>query len=297
MTRIHSTLAAVLLTSATAMAHAEEGSFEKRVPAGPSGVVEVSNIAGAVDVVGWDRSEVDVKGQLDSEDVRIDVTSDEGRTRIRVVVPRRSDNDSEAQLQIRVPRASELEVSTVSADVTVRDVTGEQRLKSVSGNVKTDFAGHDVEVKTVSGDLWLRGKSADADVRLSTVSGNVRLDDAAGEVDAVSVSGDLSLTMKTARSVRLRTTSGGIEYRGRLTRGASFEAETTSGDINVRVPSEDGFQYEVSAFSGDIGNCFNVEAEKTSRHGPGYRLSGKRGEGSARIRMRTMSGDIDLCDR
>jgi DUF4097 and DUF4098 domain-containing protein YvlB len=296
MIRIQSTVAAAVLAGAAAMAHAED-SFEKRVPATPTGVVEISNVAGSVSVAGWDKPEVEVTAELGSEDTRVEVTSEDGRTRVRVIVPRNSEDDSDTELQVRVPRGSELQISTVSADIVARDVTGEQRLKSVSGNVKTDIAANDIEVKTVSGDLWLRGKSEDTDLRLSTVSGNMRLERAAGEVDAITTSGDMSLDVQPARSVRLRTTSGSVEYRGKLARDASFEAESVSGDLNVRASAENGFDFEISSFSGDIENCFNVEAEKTSRYGPGQRLSGKRGEGGAKIRMQTMSGEIDLCDR
>jgi DUF4097 and DUF4098 domain-containing protein YvlB len=296
MIRIQSSVAAAVLVGAAAMAHAED-SFEKRVPAAPTGVVEISNVAGSVSVAGWDKPEVDVRAELGSDETRVEVTSEDGRTRIRVIVPRNSDDESDTEMQVRVPRGSELQISTVSADIVARDVTGEQRLKSVSGNVKTDIAASDIEVKTVSGDLWLRGKSEDTDLRLSTVSGNVRLERAAGEVDAVTTSGDLSLDVQPARSVRVRTTSGSVEYRGKLARDASFEAESVSGDLNVRASAENGFDFEMTSFSGDIENCFNLEAEKTNRYGPGQRLSGKRGEGGAKIRMQTMSGEIDLCDR
>jgi len=297
MTRTHSTVVAAVLASAAAIAHGAEGSFEQRVAANAAGVVEISNVAGSVQIAGWDRAEVEVKARYDADVDRVEVTSNGGRTRIRVVVPRGRNSRSDADLRIRVPRASGLEVSTVSANVTARDVTGEQRVKTVSGNVKSEFAAHDVEVKTVSGDLWVRGKSEPASVRLSTVSGNVRLDRGAGEVDAVTVSGNLDLDVSPARSVRVRTTSGGLEFRGKLARGASFDAETISGDLSVRAPAEDGIEFEISSFSGDIDNCFNLTAERTSRHGPGHRLSGKRGDGSAKIRMRTMSGSVDLCDR
>lgn len=296
MIRIQTTVAAAVLAGAAAMAHAED-SFEKRVPAAANGAVEISNVAGSVSVAGWDKPEVEVTAELGSEQTRVEVTSEEGRTRVRVIVPRNSHDESDTELQVRVPRGSELQISTVSADIVARDVTGEQRLKSVSGNVKTDIAASDIEVKTVSGDLWLRGKSEDTDLRLSTVSGNVRLERAAGEVDAITTSGDMSLDVQPARSVRVRTTSGSVEFRGKLSRDASFEAESVSGDLNVRASAENGFDFEISSFSGDIENCFNVEAEKTNRYGPGQRLSGKRGEGGAKIRMQTMSGEIDLCDR
>ena len=99
------------------------------------------------------------------------------------------------------------------------------------------------------------------------------------------------------RSVRARTTSGDLRFVGKLTRGAEFEATTVSGDLNVRANADGGFAYEVSSFSGDISDCFNANPERASQYGPGTRLQGTRGEGAGRVRLKTMSGDIQLCDR
>ena len=68
------------------------------------------------------------------------------------------------------------------------------------------------------------------------------------------------------------------------------------GTAEALAGAEAGYEYEVTTFSGDIGNCFNIEAEK-SRHGPGQRLSGTLGKGNARVRIKTMNGDIELCDK
>jgi DUF4097 and DUF4098 domain-containing protein YvlB len=129
------------------------------------------------------------------------------------------------------------------------------------------------------------------------VSGEIRLDGGAGSIEATSVSGDVRLEVETVREVRLHSTSGDLTFRGALTPEGNVEAETVSGDVNLRARAPAGFQYEASSFSGDIGNCFGKEAEATSRHGPGSRLSGATGDGKGRVRVKTMSGDVEICDR
>ena len=64
----------------------------------------------------------------------------------------------------------------------------------------------------------------------------------------------------------------------------------------MRAGGKSGFEYEASTFSGDIENCFGQNAENTSRHGPGQPADGTVGEGKARVRVKSMSGDVTLCD-
>jgi len=125
----------------------------------------------------------------------------------------------------------------------------------------------------------------------------LRLEHGAGELEATAVSGGLTLRLDSARSVRVRTTSGDLRFEGKLLRAASFDAESVSGELIVRASAEAGFDYEVTTLSGDIRDCFNVEPERTSKYGPGHRLSGTRAAGGAHVRLKTMSGAVELCDR
>ena len=97
--------------------------------------------------------------------------------------------------------------------------------------------------------------------------------------------------------VRMRTTSGDLSLRGTLQKEATVFAETVSGDVTLRIKPAAGLDYEAITFSGDLGNCFGKQAERTNRHGPGKRLLGTTGDGHARLRVKSMSGDIALCDR
>jgi DUF4097 and DUF4098 domain-containing protein YvlB len=188
-------------------------------------------------------------------------------------------------------------VSAVSADVTTTGVTGMQRLSAVSGDVTAELAGADLELKTVSGDVKLKGRGQPARLHLGTVSGNVHLEHGAGDLEANTVSGTLVISLDTARSVRARSTSGDVRVEAHLTRGASFDATSVSGDLNVRASAEGGYAYEVSTFSGDITDCFDAKPERAGKYMPGSTLEGTRGEGTGHMHLKTMSGNVQLCDR
>lgn len=274
-----------------------ESNFERRLAADPHGIVEISNVSGKVDVSAWDNPEVEVRAELGSGVDRVDVTGEHGRTTIKVIVPNMSFRSTSTYLHVRVPRDSELDFSGVSCDLVSSDVQGPLQLRTVSGDVKADVFQKNVEIKTVSGDIALRGHGQVTAIHIGTISGNVRVDRVAGDLEATSVSGDMTLRLDTARSVRLRATSGDMAFEGKLVKGGSLDAETVSGDVTVRGAPEGGIEYEINTFSGDIHDCMGAESVKVSKYGPGRRLTGSTGENGARIRVKTMSGDVELCDK
>ncbi len=231
-------LFAALSLTAAAVCGAADRDFERTVAADAKGSVRVSNVAGTVNVSGWDRPEVEVKARLSGNVERVDVLSDKGRTTIRVVVPRNTMDGRRRSSSIRVPAGSDLDISAVSADVDVSKVTGPQRLTTVSGEIHSEFA-KDFEGKTVSGDMRIRGNGQVGDLRLSSVSGDIVLERGAGELGATSVSGDLILEVGSTSSARLRTTSGNVTLRGSMSRrDGSVEADTISGDVTVRLKAD-----------------------------------------------------------
>jgi len=287
---------------AVGAAQADDRIFDKKVSADAHGTVEISNVAGRIEVSGWDNPEVEVHAEMGGGVDRVDVESDHGRTTIKVIVPNHSFRSVSTNLRVRVPRESELDVSGVSADVGASDVQGVLQLKTVSGDVKADVFQHNVDVKTVSGDMTLRGKGQEAMFHLSSISGNIHVERASGDVEATTVSGDLTLRLESARNVRVRTTSGDLGFEGKLAPGAMVDGETVSGDLTVRAVPDGALDYEVATFSGDITNCMGGDAERVSKYGPGKRLTGTKGQSSsggmaARVRLKTMSGDVELCDR
>jgi DUF4097 and DUF4098 domain-containing protein YvlB len=291
-------LLSLLLLGASAVAGAgSDKTFERVVAAQPRGTVEISNVAGDIEVSGWDRQEVAVRAELGAEVERVDMSSAGGRTTIKVVLPTHTGGHGDADLHVQIPKDSQLEVSAVSADIKVTGVLGVQRLNAVSGDITAELGPADVEAKTVSGGVRLKGHGQAARLRVSSVSGDVHLEHGAGDFEANTVSGSLGVSLDSARSIRARTTSGDLRVDAKLSRGATLEATSVSGDLNVRTSADGGFAYEVSSFSGDISDCFDQKAARTSQYGPGSTLQGTRGEGAGHVRLKTMSGDVQLCDR
>jgi len=280
-------------------AFAHDGSVNRTVAADAAGEVEISNVSGTIDVRGWDRNEVQVTGELGEDVERVDVESSGGHTLVKVVLPRGHNSDGEATIEVKVPKGSTVEVGAVSADVTSKGVLGTQRLKSVSGEVNAEVSGDDSEVRSVSGDVTVRGNGKPISLRVSSVSGSLDLMNGAGKLDVVTVSGDARVVMGDTSEVRGRTTSGNLTVTAKLTRDGRVDVEGVSGDITLHLAAPDGLSTEIESFSGDIGGCLaGGKVERVSKYGPGTRLNLRAVEGGGpRVRAKTLSGDIEICDR
>ena len=128
------TLVLMLLAAGTLTLAGED--IHKKVDASRNGKVEIDNLAGSVSVTGWDRDEVEITGTLGKGTERLDVQEKGDRVIIEVVLPSgRNIRVEGTELNIRVPRGSEVEVSTVSASIDVSDVDGALELDTVSGAV------------------------------------------------------------------------------------------------------------------------------------------------------------------
>jgi len=70
-----------------------------------------------------------------------------------------------------------------------------------------------------------------------------------------------------------------------------------SGSVELRVPASVGADFEIESFSGRIRNQFGQQARRSSKYGPGYELLFARGDGSARVFIKTLSGSVRLLEK
>jgi len=286
---------AIALLAATLPLAAFAGTpINKLTAADPTGTVEISNTAGTVTVTGWDRNEVEVTGELGKGTERLDFTKADKITRIKVVLPNRSDVE-DTDLIVKVPATSLVSVNTVSADIGVQGVRGTQRLQSVSGELRTESSGEDIECRTVSGDVNIAGSGRKGLVSITTVSGDATATRLAGEVNGSTVSGNLTLGVGETSRSRLRSTSGDLTLQGSLAADARLDIESISGDVRLDLVGKTGADFDVASFSGDIRNCFGPKPVRTDEYAPGKEWRHQEGDGSARVRIKTLSGDVSVC--
>lgn len=266
------------------------------IDAAANGHVDIINISGSVEVYGWSRNSVEVTGELGERVTEFVLERNGDSVLVKVKVPKHNSSNVASDLTIRVPTASSIDVSTVSADINVEEVTGEQQLHSVSGDIDTEAAGSDVSAESVSGDVDMGGTGKDAEISATTVSGDVTLFRLAGEVSAESVSGAVTVDEGSFDRATLNTVNGEIIFQAELRKGGKLAIDTVNGDVDVTFRGDVGAKFNIDTFNGDIDNCFGPDAVRTSEYTPGWELSFTQGDGNGRVVMSTLNGDVDICN-
>ena len=269
--------------------------IDESMDAAADGTVSISNIAGSVDVQGWSRNQVEITGVLGDDIEELIFERDGDEIEIKVKTRRRNSHDIESDLIVKVPQGSSLEVNTVSADIDVGEVAGEQSLESVSGDITTEAHASDMDVDSVSGDLEVEGDNQSMRSRLSTVSGDVDTENLAGEIDIESVSGDLLVANGVFSRASMGTVNGEIVFHAQLLNDGRLDIETINGEVDVEFSGEVSARFDIETFNGDIRNCFGPDAVRVSRYAPGYELKFTEGDGSGRVTIETLNGDLRLC--
>ncbi len=261
----------------------------RSVPA--DGRVQVENLAGSIEITGWDRNEVHITGELGDGVEELEIV--ESPTGVTVIVRNRENQRfvEETDLQLRVPAAARLIAEGVSADITVRDLDGGSLdIATVSGDIDVSARAQRVEIESVSGDVAFRGHASRIEVE--TVSGEIELAGVEGEVQASTVSGDVELEAGSVSIARFESVSGDVIASLEVTGGGRLSADSMSGDVRLTLPGSQQGEFSAQTFSGHIRSAFG-KVDKGGR-GPGRRLHHREGSGGAIIEVESFSGDIRI---
>ena len=144
------------------------------------------------------------------------------------------------------------------------------------GDVSVEFVvyvprGVKVDLSTTNGAVDVRGATAEVVAR--TTNGGIRAESSGGPV-------------------RARTTNGSIDARMReLGDARDLDFSTTNGSVTIEVPPTLGAEVEMSTVNGRVHTDFpmTVSGRIDPRH-----LRATIGDGSRRIRLRTVNGNVEL---
>lgn len=271
--------------------------IDKTVAATANGRVQVSSVAGSITVKAWNRNEIHISGTLSRNAERLAVENTSGGVSIRVVLPEHTSGNMEgSDLVIQVPAASRLEVHTVSADIDADGLSGSSvRLESVSGSVELVSRAANIYATAISGDVGVTGSAPNATIDARSISGEVRIQKVNGNLRAGSTSGDIELVGENnLQGAKLDTTSGDVRFAAELGGNGDYEFHSVSGNVVLSLPRIPAATFDASSFSGDIATDFGPKPQRTSEFAPGKAWHYQSGSGNADIRIRTLSGDIQI---
>ncbi len=211
------------------------------------GFITISNVAGSLRIVGWDKNVVKVNGKLadNVQGVKFDVKG--SATDIEVLYPKIGECKG-AWLTVQVPKESHLKINTVSAVPTVLECDGHVEINTVSAPIVMHRIGGSIRAKTVSGDLRINGGVGEVNAR--TTSGNISLRHCKGKVEMKNVSGRIDLSSEKIEHLIIKATSGDVHYRGPLLKKGRYFIKSVSGGIHLRLPEGTKAKLTTKSMSG-----------------------------------------------
>lgn len=184
---------------------------------GPLTVI-IDNIAGDLQVAGWDRAEVSVKTDADDATLRVD------GARVFASAP--------GDLILYLPREANLQTGNVSGDADIRAVSGSTQLENIGGDLQMRAIGS-VLLKHVGGDLSVRGCAGDFSAE--NIGSDATLRDVQGKLNISTVGSDLCLRNLSA-DINVKTGADAILYLQPVS-GVSVNVQA-GGDILLRLPAK-----------------------------------------------------------
>lgn len=170
-----------------------------------------------------------------------------------------------------VPRDADLGLETVSGDIHVQGMRGQQRYRLVSGALEAAGVAGSIGIDEISGAIHLECGDRAA-VRVRTVSGSVGI---AGPVFDV---------------VDVHTMSGLVDVRGRLEGAGPFAFDGVSGGVSLALDSP--VRVEGTTVSGSIA----TDLPHRMTGAPGRRTI-EVGDGGPLVAFKTVSGNLRVVRR
>jgi DUF4097 and DUF4098 domain-containing protein YvlB len=265
---------------------------------------------GEVTIVGWDKNEVHVEGELDNNVDEFIFKEENGQIIIKTKYENsRHSGHSDTDLTIKIPKNLRASFDGVSGDVVVKNLRNNARINTVSGDIKASDLNGNIELSSVSGriksnnldgKISLSGVSGDIDdsasqgrLELRAVSGEISSKSSASQVFVESVSGDVTLALGQIEEIRVATVSGEVNIALTLNKNGVLKVNTVSGDtaVDLQKDIEADFRLNASAGGRLINKLTNDKAKRT-KYGPNSTLIFQPGDANASISMNTVSGEL-----
>jgi DUF4097 and DUF4098 domain-containing protein YvlB len=310
--------AAVIGLSLLAFVAIAKQSVDESMEADPKGSVEIEHVSGAAKIVGWDRNEVSVKGELGeyTEEFKFERDGSSIIVHIKQKRTKRGRNNWGSEdgddLVIHVPMKSKVDytstnatlemqgihggvnVDVVNGDMYVDDLIGRIRLESVNGNIEARRLDGDVVIETVNGNIT--GKhSGKKGLKLSTVNGDIEIDSDSPEVRAETVNGDIELELKEVIEVNMSTVNGSIDVEMVLQKNGRLEATSVGGSIDLVFQKGVEARFDIEAHAGgSIKNKITDLEQSKAKYGPRRWLKFSTSNPTSTVEVSTVSGSVEV---
>ena len=279
--------------------------------------IQIEHVNGSAKVIAWDKPEVKVTGTLGEKTERFIFEKDDNEVLIKIKVKNNSvwnnwGSYSGDDLEIFVPRQSNVYYSAVNADVNlervrggvkvetvngsidVKELAGRIRLESVNGRITAKSLEGDVKIETVNGRINSRSSKGNEDF-YSTVNGDIEIISESGDINVETVNGDVELELGKVNQLNIDTVNGSINARLELNKNGVIDASSVGGVIRLYLQSDVSARFDIEGHAGGkITNNLSEDKIQKAKYGPNRWLKFSLNGGSAKVNVSTVSGRVKL---
>jgi hypothetical protein len=298
-----------LLTASSAWAWDDMKNFKEEFratyPLTPNGALEVEGFNGSIELLGWDRSEVEVVAtkyastEAILKTLKIEVVNTPNSVAIRVPRPPKEEGGWWAKggggvsFVIRTPRKVQLNrLASSNGGIRVESVEGNARLTTSNGGIRLTALRGNLDITTSNGAIELRDVHGNMMVRTS--NGGIRAELVDGAFEATTSNGAIRARLgKVPAGTPIRATSsnGTIDLTLDQFGGNEVRASTSNSSIILNLPGSASAQLRAATSNGNVETDFEVSVRGTLSKN---RLEGKIGQGGPLIDLSSSNGSIRI---
>jgi hypothetical protein len=215
--------------------------------------VNVSNFLGDVHITGTDSDTLEATANDGNERLPLKYSVVGSTYNISYSPANSPHRGGDANIEVMLPRSAALNLSVI---------TGDAKISNVSGDIKANV-----------------------------VTGDLTIECAKGQVDARCVSGSIEI-LGGVSNIQSESVSGDVTFKGEMRPGGTYRLKSLSGEVEMYVQDNaPGFTATMTTFSGEIETDFPLKVEQnTQGSGHNQRIIGRYGDGQIKVTLDSFSG-------
>jgi hypothetical protein len=286
----------LLILTPTAIVQAGE-KIEERMQVPATGHLFINNDRGYVEVLGWNETEILVRGELGHDSQKLVFMNKGEKTFIKIKMKEsahRGDTYSSDgnRLEVFVPKDILLHFKGIDTDFTLTGLDAGVKGTTINGELLIKKVHSGIDISSISGDIEVSGSSGTA--RIESVQGDINLKGEFEDVYLQSVAGDIQVDISNIGKLQVQNVGGDTLVVGHLIKNADVYLSSVNGGIHYQTEGILNAQCEISSqFGGDINNHLTDDLPNRSLMQQ-QQLKFVSGDGSATLVMKTITGDVKI---
>jgi hypothetical protein len=248
---------------------------------------------GSVEVQGWDKSEILVMGELDSDRQTVLFKNKGEKTLIKIKINETSHRGNAHssdgnELKIFVPHNIQIHFKGLDTDFNIAGINAGVEGKTINGELLIKNVRISVKVSSISGDINVTESYGTAYVE--SIQGDTSIAGKFEEVKLQSVTGNIWADITEIDNLSTNNVAGDTKLVGNLKKYAQVKMASVKGDLHYEAFGILNAECEVaSQFGGEIVNNLTADLPTTS-HVQRRQLNFVSGDGSGTLVMKTING-------